>query len=64
MTFKVDNEKERLLCYSAAILGAILANPNNNSTSAALIPTCIKSANKLITTIYDDNKLKEILESK
>lgn len=59
--FKVSNEKERLLCYTAGILQAKLANPGNIYTVEGLIPGCIYEANMLINTIYDDDKLKEIL---
>lgn len=60
-SFKVDSKKERLLCYSAGILQALLSNPNNNSTSKALVPSSIATAAYLINSIYDDTKLNRIL---
>lgn len=60
-TFKVNNEKERLLCYAAGILGAKLSNPGNIYNVEGLIAGCVREANMLINTIYDDEKLTEIL---
>jgi hypothetical protein len=51
--FKVNSEKERLLCYSAAILGSLLANENNKSTVKALIPSSIAGAKELIKQVYE-----------
>lgn len=55
------NERERLLCYSSGIVGSILSNPNNTFTSQQLIRPAIRSASKMIATIYDDKLLAEIL---
>lgn len=60
----VDSNKERLLCYSAGMLQAKLSNPNNTYTAENLIPSCIRAAQKLIDTIYNDVKLSEILKEK
>lgn len=56
------NEKERLLCYSAAILGSRLSNPNHNYSVDGLINSSIRAANKLIHTIMDDAALDEVLK--
>lgn len=61
---KVNSEKERLLCYSSGIMGSILANPANVYTPQGLIPRCIRAAQKLIDTVYDDKELEEILKIK
>jgi hypothetical protein len=45
--------KERLLCYSAAILSSLLGNPNNKSTVKALIPSSISGAKELIRQVYE-----------
>ena len=53
--FKVDNAKERLLCYSAGILGSMLANSTATAEPSVpdyLIERSIKAAKKLIETIY------------
>jgi hypothetical protein len=60
---KINSEKERLLCYAAGIMGAMLAHPGNTYHPEGLMPMSIKAAQKLIDTVYDDVKLKEILES-
>jgi hypothetical protein len=52
-TFKVDNAKERLLCYAAAILSSLLSNPNNSYSSAGLIKPSIDAAEELIKQVYD-----------
>lgn len=52
--FKVNSEKERLLCYTAAILSSLLANPNNKSTVKALIPSSIAGAKALIQQVYEN----------
>lgn len=58
----MNSEKERLLCYSAGILGSYLANPTAPlDVPEWLMKRCIKKANQLITMIYDDDKLQEIL---
>jgi hypothetical protein len=61
---KVNSEKERLICYSAGIMAAIIANPGNVYTPQGLVPRCIRAAQKLIDTVYDDEKLAEILKEK
>jgi hypothetical protein len=58
----INNEKERLLCYAAGILQAKLSHPGNPYSVEGLIPSCIRDANQLIETIYDDKKLTEILK--
>jgi hypothetical protein len=60
----ISNEKERLLCYASGIMGSILANPGNIYTPKGLVPRCIRAAQNLIDTIYDDDKLAEILKEK
>lgn len=55
--FKVDNAKERLLCYSAAILTARISNPNNTYGVEALLPSSVKYASKLIEGIYNESQL-------
>jgi hypothetical protein len=60
-----QNEKERLLCYSAGIIGSTLANPNHNvGLPDWLIKRSIQQAAKLIDTIMDDSKLNAILSEK
>jgi hypothetical protein len=60
-----QNEKERLLCYSAGIIGSTLANPNHNvGLPDWLIKRSIRQANKLIDMIMDDDKLNAILSEK
>lgn len=61
---KVNSEKERLICYAAGIMGSILANPGNIYNPSGLIPKCIRAAQLLIDTVYDDVKLAEILKEK
>ena len=61
---KVNSEKERLICYSAGIMGAILSNGGNIYTPKGLVPRCIRAAQNLIDTIYDEEKLAEILKEK
>lgn len=57
-----NSEKERLLCYAAGILGSTLANPNHTSgVTDWLVNRSIGQANHLIDCIFDDVKLKEIL---
>lgn len=51
---KIDNEHERLLCYSAGLLTAILSNPNNLHSSDGLIPWSIKVAKQLIEAVYKE----------
>lgn len=59
------NEKERLLCYSAGIMGSILANPLHDSGLPDwLMKRCIRDANKFIGIIFDDAKLNEVLNEK
>lgn len=59
---QLSNEKERLLCYAAGILGSTLANPGNVYPPSALIKQSIRAASELIETIYDDKKVQEILK--
>jgi hypothetical protein len=59
----MTNEKERLLCYAAGILGSTLANPGNIYPPENLIKQSIRAAQKLIDVIYDDAKLSEILKN-
>jgi hypothetical protein len=61
-SFKVKSDRERLIAYSAGILGSTLSNPGNIYSPEALIKRSIRAANKLITTVYDDAKLAEILK--
>lgn len=61
-SFKVNSAKERLLAYSAGILGSTLSNPNNTYAAKNLIGYSIRTAKELIETIYDDQKLKEIID--
>lgn len=61
---KIDSRKERLLCYSSAIMGAILANPGNIYNPSGLLGRSIRAAQMLIETVYDDAKLAEILKVK
>lgn len=57
------NEKERLLCYAAGIIGSKLANPNyTGGVEDWLIRRSIRDANKLIQTIMDEEKLTEVLK--
>lgn len=60
--FNSTADKERLLCYAAAILSSKLSNPNNTYTADGLAPICIKQAAHLIESIFDDSKLQEILK--
>jgi hypothetical protein len=62
MSLSVNSERERLLCYAAGIMGSILANPGNIYSAEGLTARCIRAANQLIETIYDDGKLEEILK--
>jgi hypothetical protein len=61
------SEKERLLCYTAGIIGSTIANPQYGQLKGGLevsdwlIARSIKTASKLIDTIMDDEKLKEVL---
>jgi hypothetical protein len=57
------SEKERLLCYSAGILGSTLANPGNVYAPEQLIKSSIRAANKLIQTIMNEDKLTEVLKN-
>ena len=59
---KLSNERERLLCYAAGIIGSTLSNPGNVYTAEQLMKPAIRAANKLINTIYDDVALEEILK--
>lgn len=61
---KVNSEKERLICYAQGIMGSILANPGNIYTPKGLMPRCIRAANELIQTVYNDELLAEILKEK
>lgn len=60
-----QSEKERLLCYTAGILGSTIANPNYGRTEVPewLIHRSIKAAYKLIYTIMDESKLQEVLKN-
>lgn len=60
----IDSKKERLLCYASGIMGSILANPGNIYTPKGLAPRCIRAAQMLIDTIYNDELLTEILKEK
>lgn len=60
---KLSSDKERLLCYSAGILGSTLSNPGNVYTPEQLIKQSIRAAQKLIDVINDDMKLVEILKN-
>lgn len=53
--------KERLLCYAGGILGSMLANPNCRYNWQHCHEQAIRQAQILIDTVYDDEKLKEIL---
>lgn len=55
MESKFDSKKERRLCYAAAILTALVSNPNNTHTIKGLIPSAIEAADKLIEDCYKDN---------
>lgn len=56
------NEKERLLCYAAGLLGSTLANPNHTTgISDWLVKRSIRKAAMLIDCVFDDAKLAEIL---
>lgn len=58
------NDRERLLCYAAGILGSTLANPNHTSgVTDWLIKRSIRQASELIDSIFDDGKLTEILRN-
>lgn len=61
---KVNSEKERLICYSAGILQAKLSNSITTQFSSpeTLMRSSIKLAQLLIDTIYDDDKLNEVLK--
>lgn len=59
---KVNPDAERLLAYSAGILGSILANPNNTYTAESLIGTSVRAASKLIDTIFNEESLRVVLE--
>jgi hypothetical protein len=59
---EINSEKERLLCYAAGIMQATLSNPNNVYTPEGLIGYSVKAAQRLIDTIYDEEKLKEALK--
>ena len=64
-SFKVKSDRERLIAYSAGIIGSTLSNPNHNQgVTDWLIERSIRQANKLIQTCYDDEKLAEILKEK
>jgi hypothetical protein len=56
---KLNNEKERLLCYAAGILGARISNPNNVYSVEGLIPSCIREAKMLIELVYKDGESDE-----
>lgn len=59
-----QNDKERLLCYSAGILGSTLSNPlHDTGVTDWLIERSIKQAAKLIDCIMDDEKLEVILKA-
>jgi len=56
------NEKERLLCYAAGIMGSTLANPNHHDgVTDWLIRRSIRKAHKLISVVMDETKLNEVL---
>lgn len=57
-----DSEKERLLAYAAGILGSTVANPNHHvGVPDWLIRRSIRQAALLIDCVFDDVKLKGIL---
>ena len=58
---KVKSDRERLIAYSAGIIGSTLSNPGNVYTAEQLMKPAIRAAHKLITMVYDDDQLKEIL---
>lgn len=59
-----NNEKERLLCYAAGIVGSTISNPNHHSgVPDWLIERSIRQAHKLINSVFDDDELKRILEN-
>lgn len=56
------NDKERLLCYAAGILGSTIANPNHHvGVPDWLIKRSIRQAAMLIDCVFDDVKLEGIL---
>ncbi len=63
MSVILSSEKERLLCYSAGILGSMLSARNENESTVHdwMVRRSIKAANKLISLIGDDVRLQEIL---
>ncbi len=65
MSNKFNSEKERLLCYASGLIGSYLANPHTPTGLLVedwMIKRAIKYAHNMITTIYDDAKLAEILK--
>lgn len=55
--FVVDNAKERLLCYSAGILGSLLANSTVNANPEVeewMVDRSISAAKKLIEKVYSE----------
>ena len=59
------NERERLLCYAAGLIGSYMAGPQNTLGLVVepwMIKRAIRAANEMITIIYDDVKLAEILK--
>lgn len=60
---KVKSDRERLIAYASGIIGSKLSNPGNIYTVEQLMPSAIRSAHRLITTCYDDDKLSEILNA-
>lgn len=56
MTMKIDNERERLLCYAAGLLQAKLGHPGNAYSAEGLIPGCIREAQLLIDAVYEVKK--------
>lgn len=58
-----NSERERLLAYSAGIIGSAMSNPHYVAGGPTdwLIKRSIRSAAQLIDMIFDDKKLLEIL---
>lgn len=57
--FVVDNAKERLLCYSAGILGSLLANSTVSADFTVeewMIDRSIKAAKLLIEKVYSTSE--------
>lgn len=57
-------ERERLLCYAGGIYGSMMSNSTltNVYSAESLMRRALRDANKLIHIVYDDEKLREILD--